>query len=212
MKEISTYISEKLKLSGTKVLYHPKTKDELQDIAFDLLSKDKNANLNVIDTSEITDMSYLFTGSRFKYKLRNITITGWNTSKVTNFEWMFAGCDEFDADVSNFDFKNSNGSFEKMFAGCLRFKGNGVDRWDIQPINAAAMFLSCKQFNMDVSNWDMSKCKNIKAMFERCAKFTNGGNMKGLDKWGISDSTETRNVFLNADKFTYKPTWFDEDR
>ena len=67
MKHLSTYINEKLVLSKDTFRksynYFPKDKKELKDIVVQLLEERKNNNvidLNDIDTSKITDMSYLF--------------------------------------------------------------------------------------------------------------------------------------------------------
>ena len=56
----------------------PKTKEELKKIIEDRISKEgSNCNLNDIDTSLITDMSYLFFDSKF-----NGDISNWDVSNV----------------------------------------------------------------------------------------------------------------------------------
>ena len=80
-------IKEKLIINkNTKINeYHPKDKDELQDIINKLIKERGNeANLNDIDTSEITDMSKLFYCSKF-----NGDISEWDVSNVTNMYKMF---------------------------------------------------------------------------------------------------------------------------
>ena len=87
MKQINNFINEKLIINkNTKINeYHPKTKDELQDIVNKLIKERGNeANLNDIDTSEITDMSKLFYASKF-----NGDISEWDVSNVTNMYKMF---------------------------------------------------------------------------------------------------------------------------
>ena len=52
-----------------------------------------DADLNFIDTSEITDMRGLF----FKFTdIRNIKIDQWDVSNVTNMEYMFSNCENFE--------------------------------------------------------------------------------------------------------------------
>ena len=61
MKSISSYINEALKLGKSRYKYHPQTKEELQKIINKRVKEEGNeCNLNDIDVSYITDMSYLF--------------------------------------------------------------------------------------------------------------------------------------------------------
>ena len=95
MKHLNTYITEyiiKKKLdkpidSENHCDYFPKTKDELIKIIRELFSKGET-NLNCIDTSEITDMSYLFKNVRNI----NFNVSNWDVSNVINMRDMFDGC------------------------------------------------------------------------------------------------------------------------
>ena len=70
---------------GNHYNYHPKDKDELKELVDQLIEKRGNeANLNDIDTSEITDMFKLFCRSNF-----NGDISEWNVSNVKNTYYMF---------------------------------------------------------------------------------------------------------------------------
>ena len=66
MKSLQEIILEKLKIRKSnnpsyKYRYQPKTKEELRDIINKLINERGNdGDFNDIDTSEITDMSYLF--------------------------------------------------------------------------------------------------------------------------------------------------------
>ncbi|QVK01550.1 DUF285 domain-containing protein [Mycoplasma mycoides subsp. capri] len=52
------------------------------------------------DTSNVTDMSYMFNGA----KNFNQDISNWNTSKVKNMSFMFSGCRCFNQNISKWDF------------------------------------------------------------------------------------------------------------
>ena len=67
------------------------SRDELRDI---VLNARRNANLNHLDVSQITDMSCLFEDSRF-----NGDISLWDVSNVTNMINMFSNA-QFDGDIS----------------------------------------------------------------------------------------------------------------
>ena len=107
MKHINQFITEyiiKKKLdkpidsSGYK--YYPENTDELMDIIAYRISKTKEKDFNDIDTSKITDMSYLFAMKNLKSicklssfdlrdRLLEININDWDVSNVENMEHMF---------------------------------------------------------------------------------------------------------------------------
>lgn len=81
----------------------PKSKDELRSIIVEETKRQgPDANLNFIDTSLITDMSFLFIGPN----IRNIKIDLWDVSNVTNMDNMFRGCIKFKCDLSGWDVSN----------------------------------------------------------------------------------------------------------
>ena len=107
MKQINKYISEKLHINKDTTNYynyHPKTRDELKELVDKLIKeRGKDADLNDIDTSEITDMNYMFYRSKF-----NGDISNWNVSNVESMYRMFyhskftgKNGDIFNWDVSN---------------------------------------------------------------------------------------------------------------
>ena len=70
MKQISYYILERLHINkdtgNHSYNYHPKTRDELEKLVKKLIKERGNkADLNDIDTSEITNMLELFFNSKF---------------------------------------------------------------------------------------------------------------------------------------------------
>ena len=66
MKSLTKHISERLQLNRDRVRhyeYYPETKHELEDIIYKIAEEHKNdkiIDLNMIDTSKITDMEALF--------------------------------------------------------------------------------------------------------------------------------------------------------
>ena len=89
MKQINKYISERLHINkdtgNHHYNYHPKTRDELQELVKKLIKERGNeADLNDIDTSKITDMSEVFYYSRF-----NGDISKWDVSNVEDMSMMF---------------------------------------------------------------------------------------------------------------------------
>ncbi len=83
-----------------KFKYHPKTKEELEQ-----LCRNKSVYLGDIDTSKITDMSCLFDGVFDRYDRDFSGIELWDVSNVTNMSCMFRES-SFNQDISSWDVSN----------------------------------------------------------------------------------------------------------
>ena len=124
MKQINKYICDHFENDKFSILerlhinkdiksynYHPKTRDELKELVDQLIKERGNdADLNDIDTSEITDMNYMFYTSKF-----NGDISNWDVSNVKDMSSMFA-YSEFNGDISNWNVSNVK-NMELMFNG-----------------------------------------------------------------------------------------------
>ena len=141
MKTLVNHINEALKIGKdiskfSTYSYQPTCKDELEEIINKRVSKEgPNCNLNDIDTSLITDMSFLFYGSDFngdisKWNVSNVKemfmmfaqskfngdISEWDVSNVTTMSYMFSDS-EFNQDISNWKIKNGC-IMKNIFIGC----------------------------------------------------------------------------------------------
>ena len=203
MKTINDYIIEKLHLNKNIKThkYYPKDRDELKSLIDKLIKERGNdADLNDIDVSKITDMSYLFKNMNIK----DIDISNWDVSNVTNMnnmffhcnnfvgksieDWdvskvettidMFQLCDYFDANLQNWNLKSLKNA-QGMFGNTTRFTGKGLEKWKLPTIeNIDSMFYCATSFNnKDIENWDISNVKNMEDMF------TNSPLEKNPPKW-----------------------------
>ena len=153
MNSLKAYINEKFQVSKDNIRpynYYPKDRDELIECIKDKIkkegfgTKENPLNLNDIDTSKVTDISYLF--DLFDGELRDLVkngyfdISDWDVSNVTNMEYMFYG--------SNF-----NGD---------------ISYWDVSNVtNMKAMFYG-SDFNGDISRWDVSNVEDMNYIFVMC--------------------------------------------
>ena len=176
MKHLNQFITEyiiKKKLdtpidSEDHSEYHPKTKDELKKNIIECIKNDKY-DLNCIDTSKITDMSYLF-GS-----LNNVPIQSINFDVS---EW----------DVSNVEY------MQHMFSYCKNFNGD-LSKWNVSNVdNMSNMFFNCKKFDCDLSNWNISNVKFMERMFYNCKKF----KVDCLENWKITTKVSKKNIFYGT--------------
>ena len=120
MKQLTTYIIEKLKINKSTNLYHyhPKNKKELRSLIQELLKERGNdADLNDIDVSDITDMHGLFRD----LDPHNIDISKWKVSNVKDMMFMFYECKNFNSDLSKWDVSNVK-DMSDMFYGCDSLK------------------------------------------------------------------------------------------
>ena len=101
----------------------PKTKKELEQIIENRISKEgPNCDLNDIDISQITDMSYLFYGSKF-----DGDISRWDVSSVIDMIGMFDRS-RFNQDISNWDVSK----VKKMdFMFCFSKFNKDISNWKI---------------------------------------------------------------------------------
>jgi len=89
---------------------------------------------------------------------------------------------------------------EGLFYGALNFNGN-ITKWNTGAVTDMSRVFSCSSgyegvFNQDLSDWDVSKVKNMYHMFSYQAKFN-----QDLSDWKVSQVTNTRSMFAGAASF-----------
>ena len=78
-------------------------------------------------------------------------IEKWNTSSVTNMNYLFSEYNEFDGDIS---------------------------AWDVSNVtDMTYMFKGAKSFSADISGWNVSSVTNMRGMFDGSTSFS--GNISG---------------------------------
>ena len=137
--ELNQIINNRRNFNRFKGIIRAKNVDHLRElISIGITLLGVNGNFNWIDTSEITDMHYLF----FCMGNFNGHIELWDVSNVTNMKGMFWEAESFNQDISNWDVSNV--------------------------INMHRMFLTAESFNKDISKWDVSNVKYNKEIFKDC--------------------------------------------
>ena len=138
----------------------PKNLDELKKIVEKTIENNgPNCDLNFIDVSNITDMSYLFWKTKF-----DGDISKWNVSNVKDMTYMFAST-PFNGDISKWDVSNVK-NMAAMFMSS-NFNKN-ISKWDVSNVEFMGWMFAYCPFNQDISKWNVRKVKSIKDMFDKC--------------------------------------------
>ena len=167
--------------------YKPETKEELKKLAFT-----DDIKLDCIDTSLITDMSYLFHKSERKYFEG---IEDWDTSNVEDMSFMFFWAIEFNQPLNNWNVSNVK-NMSGMFQAAIKFN-QPLYKWDTSNVKTMSfMFNYAKSFNQNINNWNVSKIEDLSYMFCECEVFN-----QPLNNWDVSNVKTMEGTFRRAYKF-----------
>ena len=116
-------------------------------------------NMNTWNVSNVTDMSYMFSGaSSF-----NQNIGSWNVSNVTNMECMLSYT-HFNQDIASWNVSNVT-NMSLMFYGATSFNQN-IGSWNVSNVkNMSDMFLGASVFNQNIGTWNISNVTDMQDMF-----------------------------------------------
>ncbi|MGM0252208.1 MucBP domain-containing protein [Enterococcus sp. AZ129] len=115
----------------------------------------KTIDLSGLDTSNVTNMAYMFYNCN---TLTTLNVRGWNTSNVTNMGYTFARMRSLpELDVSSFDTSNVT-NMEYMFYYCENIAEINVSNFNTKNVtNIECMFANMpKIVVLDVSSFDLS--------------------------------------------------------
>ncbi len=185
--------------------YKPKTKQELKELV--LCGK----YLGDIDTSLITDMSFLFADLDF-----NDSHIGYiEVGKIIATPYFFPRCSRSDfSGIESWDVSNVT-RFNGMFYGCKNFN-EPLESWNVsKAIEMNAMFFECKNFNQSLNNWDIRNLKKANFMFFGCdslnQSFKNWLKPQSISALAFSGlSAKTLGLKINQVKGKFQPINKDE--
>ena len=167
------------------------------------------------DLSQVTDMSYMFSGSSFNGDISswdvssatdmsrmfsnarsfNGDISSWNVSQVTDLSGMFHDATSFNGDISSWNVSRVT-DVRSMFLGASSFNGD-ISSWDVSQVtDMRSMFAGASSFNQPLNAWDISRVTNLSGVFQRASSFN--GN---ISSWDVSQVTDMRWMFLDASSF-----------
>ena len=150
-----------------------------------------------LDTSEVTDMSYMFTnGSQYT----DLDLSSFNTSNVTKMSGMFYGCSKLtNVNLANFNTKNVV-KLSNLFNGCSTIENINLNSFETSNVtNMYGMFENCENLkNVNLKSFDTSKVTNMEAMFLNCKSL----NKIDLSNFNTSNTERLKRMFTNCTLLT----------
>ena len=122
-----------------------------------------------IDSSSVSDMSYMFCGC---HSLKKLDVSGLDTSNVVNMEGMFYWCSKLQTlDASYFDTSHVI-NMKSMFDYCSSLKKLDLSSFCTKHvIDFSSMFGDCIQLEkLVLSGWDTKSAVYMRGMFEKLQK------------------------------------------
>ena len=157
---------------------------------------EKINNIENLVTSNVTDISKMF----YMCKVSSLDLSKWDTSNVTNMEWLFRGCANLtDLDLSGFDTANV-ADMNNMFNGCNNLTSLDVSGFETSKVsNMSNMFNGCSKLtSLDVSKFDTSNITAMNDMFSGC----NGLTSLNLSNFDTTKATNMQGMFYNCNGLT----------
>ena len=171
---------------------------------FSYLTNIESLNLNKLDTSYMTSMSYMFYNSS---SLKEIDISNFNTSKVTAMNNMFSGCENLTSlDLSSFDTSNVT-KMDYMFYNCKSLPSLDLSNFNTGKVTTMyGMFYNSSNLRqINTSNFNTSHVTDMGNMFAECNNLTSL-NLSSFDTSNVENMTtmffQCKNLrFLNISSF-----------
>ena len=154
-------------------------------------------SLSHLDTSNVTDMSYMF---QYCTNLTSLDVSSFNTSNATNMYGMFEECTNLTVlDLSSFDTSNVI-NMGYMFKGCTNLTTIDLSSFNTSNvITMYSMFRNCNKLTtLDLSSFITSSVTDMSSMFYNCNKLTT----LDLSSFNTSRVTNMYNMFYCCNSLT----------
>ena len=139
-------------------------------------AKEKYGDINDWDTSEVTDMSKLFSDANDF----NSPIGSWNVSNVEDMKFMFSNAHNFNQNINNWDVKSVK-SMHCMFFFANSFN-NDINEWNVSNVSSMyKMFFHAESFNHPLNKWNVKNVTNMEGMFRLAKSFK-----QDISNWNVN--------------------------
>ncbi|MBO5795636.1 MAG: BspA family leucine-rich repeat surface protein [Bacteroides sp.] len=154
-------------------------------------------DLSSFDTSSVTDMSFMFSPNP---QLASLNVSSFNTSNVTNMNAMFSGCPKLTSlDLSNFNTSKVE-DMAHMFSSSSALTSLDLSSFNTSNVtNMNNMFAVCNALtSLDLSNFNTSKVEDMSYMFAPCRALAS----LDLSNFDTSKVTDMGRMFKECSSLT----------
>ena len=139
---------------------------------------DSTDNIDVWDTSNVTNMSRMFEGAA-NY---NGDISTWDVANVTDMSAMFKSAISFNQDLEAWGaFVGNVTNMNALFSGAGQFNGP-ITTWDTSNVkDMNFIFDGSSAFNQDIGDWDVGNVASMDAAFRNTNQFN-----QDLTEWCVN--------------------------
>ena len=148
-------------------------------------------DLTKIDTSNVTNMSYMFYQCN---SLTSLDLSSFNISNVTYMTYMFGSCGGLISITfgNNFDTTNVKG-MSSMFSNCFDLTSLDLSSFNTSNVTSMeSMFNNCQSLtSLELTHFNTSNVTNMYNMFYGCTSLTS----LDLSSWDTSKVTRMQGIF-----------------
>ena len=152
----------------------------------------EEVNFTGLDTSECTDMSYLFNERK---ALKKVNFGNIDTKNVVNMYKIFCECNELE-EISGFDIDTQNvENMRGAFFKCLKLKDLNFKSLNSKKVNDLSYaFYKAAFENVDLSNMDTKNVTNFSYLFGNCRELKS----VNISKLNTESATNMSHMFFNC--------------
>ena len=143
-----------------------------------------NIDLSDLDTSKVTDMSYMFSGCG----LTSLDLSSFNTSNVTDMSFMFNRCRGLnDLNISRFNTSNVT-RMDGMFSRCSSLSTLDLKNFDTSKVTyMTEMFYGCSGLtDLNLTSFNTSNVTSTRTMFNGCSSLSSL-DLRNFDTRNVQD-------------------------
>lgn len=155
-----------------------------------------NLNINARDVPNFTGATWVDNMFRGCTSLTTPnSMNNWDMKRLVNFNNMFKGASNFNANISAWNTSSAN-LFVEVFGQCVAFNQN-IGGWNTAGVTSMdSIFAGATSFNQNISAWNVGAVTNLMNVFNGATAFN-----QNIGSWNTGSATRMDDMFNGATSF-----------